>query len=154
MAPPSLRPFSPPVAKSIPTAGFCCIEICTKQLFIVKLPTAGKSYLFISHNPSKFLPVSAWSHERPAGHPRRKERVLRGKSALPSQSQKGDLECFVLRSEKETCFFRGLDERLRADQYYKYPLVRRMSPAGAAEGRGQAHHVDVRALLSSAQWHV
>lgn len=58
-APPSLRPFSAPVAKSLPPAGFCCMEICTKQLFIVRLPTAGKSYLFIPHNPSTFLPAFA-----------------------------------------------------------------------------------------------
>lgn len=69
--PPSLRPFSAPVAKSVPPAGFCCMEICTKQLFIVRLPTAGKSYLFIPHNPSTFLPASARPHERPAGPPRR-----------------------------------------------------------------------------------
>lgn len=34
LGPISLRPHHTPVAKSITTTGFCCIEICTKQLLL------------------------------------------------------------------------------------------------------------------------
>lgn len=39
-----------------------------KTGFIMKFPIAGKTYLFISHDPSKFLPISAWFHDQLVRH--------------------------------------------------------------------------------------
>lgn len=114
-----------------------------KTAFYCKTPYCGEE-LFIYSSQSFHVSPSLRLAPPTAG--------LRGMAALPSQSPKGDLECFVLRSEKETCFFCGLHNRLRADQYYRLSVS--ASNLCRWHSRGHAHRTDVRALLSSAQWHV